>query len=46
VMAIFLQAGASVASAPDPIPRQSGFSGFIQRGGGYLNIEGGRNERA
>jgi hypothetical protein len=35
---VFLLAGASAALALDPIPKQSGFSGFIQPGFGYLSI--------
>jgi hypothetical protein len=39
MLAIVSLVGASVASALDPIPQQSGFSGFIQPGVGYLNIQ-------
>jgi len=37
--AVLLLVGASAALALDPIPKQSGFSGFIQPGAGYLRIE-------
>jgi hypothetical protein len=36
---IVLVSGANVALALDPIPKQSGFSGFIQPGVGYMYIE-------
>jgi hypothetical protein len=39
VLAIFLLAGANAALALDPISQQSGFSGFVQPGVGYLSIE-------
>lgn len=39
VLAIALLAGAGLALALDPIPKQSGFSGYIQPGGGYLSIK-------
>jgi hypothetical protein len=32
-------AGGDLALALDPIPKQSGFSGYIQPGAGYLNIK-------
>jgi len=38
VLAIALLAGGNAAFALDPIPQQSGFSGFIQPGVGYLSI--------
>lgn len=38
ISAIVLLAGGSVALALDPIPQQSGFSGYIQPGAGYLSI--------
>jgi hypothetical protein len=39
VLAVALLLGANVALALDPIATQSGFSGFIQPGAGYLSIE-------
>ena len=39
VLTMVLLAGASVALALDPIPKQSGFSGLIQPGAGYLSLE-------
>jgi hypothetical protein len=39
VAAIVLLVGANVALALDPISQQSGFSGYIQPGLGYLNIK-------
>jgi hypothetical protein len=39
VLTIFLLAGANTALALDPISQQSGFSGFVQPGVGYLSIE-------
>ncbi len=38
VAVIVLMVGANAAFALDPIPQQSGFSGFIQPGAGYLSI--------
>jgi len=38
-MAIVLLVGANVVFALDPIPKQSGFSGYIQPGLGYLSIK-------
>jgi hypothetical protein len=38
-LAAFLLAGANSALALDPISQQSGFSGFVQPGVGYLSIE-------
>jgi len=37
--AIALLVGANMALGLDPIPQQSGFSGFIQPGVGYMSIE-------
>jgi hypothetical protein len=37
-LTIAMLAGTNVALALDPIPQQSGFSGFIQPGAGYLSI--------
>ena len=34
-IAVFLLLGATWASALDPIPQESGFSGFLSLGGGY-----------
>ncbi len=39
VLAVALLGGANIALALDPIATQSGFSGFIQPGAGYLSIE-------
>ncbi len=39
VAVCLLLAGANAAMALDPIPRKSGFSGFIHPGVGYLSIE-------
>jgi opacity protein-like surface antigen len=39
VLAIALLAAANVVLALDPIPKQSGFSGYIQPGAGYLSIK-------
>lgn len=39
VLTMVLLAGVTVALALDPIPKQSGFSGFVQPGAGYLSIE-------
>jgi hypothetical protein len=39
VLTLFLLAGANLALALDPISKQSGFSGFIHPGLGYLNIK-------
>jgi hypothetical protein len=39
VAAIGLLAGADLCLALDPIPQQSGFSGYIQPGLGYLNMK-------
>jgi opacity protein-like surface antigen len=39
VLAMALLAGGDFALALDPIPQQSGFSGYIQPGAGYLNIK-------
>ena len=39
VVVILLLAGANVALALDPIPKQPGFSGYIQPGLGYLSIK-------
>ena len=38
-LAVFLLLGATWASALDPIPQESGFSGFIRPGVGYLNYK-------
>jgi opacity protein-like surface antigen len=39
VLATALLVGVNVALALDPIPKQSGFSGYIQPGAGYLSIK-------
>ena len=39
VLAITLLFGANLATALDPIPKESGFSGFIRPGVGYLNFK-------
>jgi hypothetical protein len=39
VVVIFLLVGANVALALDPIPKQPGFSGYIQPGLGYMSIK-------
>jgi hypothetical protein len=39
VVMIFLLAGANVSLALDPIPKQPGFSGYIQPGLGYMSIK-------
>ena len=39
VVVIFLLAGANVALALDPIPKQPGFSGYVQPGLGYMSIK-------
>ena len=39
VLAIVFLAGGDFALALDPIPKQSGFSGYIQPGAGYLSIK-------
>jgi hypothetical protein len=39
VSALAFLVGANLAFALDPIPKQPGFSGFIQPGAGYLNIK-------
>jgi hypothetical protein len=39
VLVIVLLSGGDVALALDPIPKQSGFSGFIQPGVGYMTIK-------
>jgi hypothetical protein len=39
VLTLFFLVAAQVVLALDPIPQQSGFSGFIQPGAGYLSIE-------
>jgi opacity protein-like surface antigen len=38
-LAIVLLVGANVVFALDPIPKQPGFSGYVQPGLGYLNIK-------
>ena len=38
-LAIVLLVGANVVFALDPIPKQSGFSGYVQPGLGYLSIK-------
>jgi hypothetical protein len=39
VLTIILLLGANLATALDPIPKESGFSGFIRPGVGYLNFK-------
>jgi hypothetical protein len=39
VIAVILLLGANLATALDPIPKESGFSGFIRPGVGYLNFK-------
>ena len=39
VMAIMLLFGANLASALEPIPKESGFSGFIRPGVGYMSYK-------
>jgi opacity protein-like surface antigen len=39
VLVIALMAGGDFALALDPIPKQSGFSGYIQPGAGYMSIK-------
>lgn len=39
VLTIILLLGANLATALDPIPNESGFSGFIRPGAGYLNYK-------
>ena len=39
VLALILLLGANLATALDPIPTESGFSGFIRPGVGYLNFK-------
>ena len=37
-LSILLIFGATLATAQEPIPRESGFSGFVRPGVGYLNF--------
>ena len=39
VVTIILLLSANLATALDPIPQESGFSGFIRPGVGYLNFK-------
>ena len=39
ILTLILLLGANLASALDPIPNESGFSGFIRPGVGYLNFK-------
>ena len=39
VLTLILLFGANLAMALDPIPKESGFSGFIRPGAGYLNYK-------
>jgi opacity protein-like surface antigen len=39
VLAVILLLGANLATALEPIPKESGFGGFIRPGGGYLNYK-------
>ena len=38
-IAVFFLLGATWASALDPIPQESGFSGFVRPGVGYLKYK-------
>jgi len=39
VLTLMLLLGANLATALDPIPKESGFGGFIRPGVGYLNFK-------